>query len=80
MAESRTWAYFLPPDISKTLLQMELFAQNIMNIDHQPSKRARKAQCNQVGQKKKETKNEREGHWMGPVPEEEAVKEKVPAP
>ena len=57
--------------------------EHLLNTDKRPqlSKRARKAQCNQVGQKKNETKNERERHWMGPVPQGGSCEGgKVPVP
>ena len=63
--------------IKNTFTNGMICTERLLNTDKRPqlSKRARKAQCNKVGQKKNETKNERERHWMGPVPGEGAVKE-----
>lgn len=55
--------------IKNTYTNGTIYTEHLLNIDKRPqlSKRARKAQHNKVGQKNKETKNERERHWMGPV-------------
>lgn len=61
---SRTWSYFLPQTYQKHFLQMEqLHRTSTEHFDErpQPSKRARKAQCNQVGQKKKKQKTREKG-------------------
>ena len=55
--------------IKNTYTSGMICTEHLLNIDKRPqlSKRARKAQHNEVGQKNKETKNKRERHWMGPV-------------